>query len=122
MAQLLRIGMIGAGGVARSIHSPGFALCPDVEIHAACDTDPQAAGGSGAAKAFGRAEDLLACRELDAVVIATPNDRHCEIALAALAAGKHVLCEKPLALNLAEARRMADAAEASGLVHMTSFT
>ena len=66
--------------------------------------------------------DLLACPEVDAVVIATPNYLHREIALAALSAGKHVLCEKPLALDAAEAGSMAAAAEASGLTHMTAFT
>jgi predicted dehydrogenase len=58
---------------------------------------------------------------IDAVIIATPNDLHRPITLEALAAGKHVLCEKPLAMNLAETQEMARAAEESGLVHMVSF-
>src|SRR5271154_5791565 len=98
MAGLLRIGMIGAGSAARNIHLPGFALCPGVEIAAVCDPDGEAVRSLGAPAVFERPEDLLANGEVDAVVIATPNNLHREIALQALAARKHVLCEKPLAL------------------------
>jgi predicted dehydrogenase len=122
MPQLIRIGIIGAGGVARGIHLPGFALCPNVEIGAVCDVNPDAARSMGVPHIFEGAEDLLASPDLDAVVIATPNHLHRDIALAAIAGGKHVLCEKPLALNAADARQMATAAEASGLTHMTAFT
>jgi len=119
---LLRIGIIGAGAVARSVHLPGLRLCPQVEIAAGCDSDLAAARTLGTPRVFERVEDLLATGDVDAVVVATPNHLHPEIAGAALEAGKHVLCEKPLALNLSDARGMARAAEASGLVHMTAFT
>src|SRR2546429_693239 len=66
--------------------------------------------------------EVLARRDIDAVVVATPNFLHREIVLAALAAGKHVLCEKPLALNREEAEEMLRAAERAGRVHMTAFT
>ncbi len=122
MPELLRIGIIGAGGVARSIHLPGFALCPDVEIAAVCDPDPQAARSLEVSRIFEQPEELLASGGVDAVVIATPNHLHRQIALAAIAAGKHVLCEKPLALNAGDAREMAAAAELAGVVHMTAFT
>ena len=120
--ELLRIGIVGAGAVARSIHLPGLRLCPQVEIAAACDPDLAAARGLGVPRVFERAEDLLASGDVDAVVVATPNHLHREIVHAALAAGKHVLCEKPLALNVGDALGMARDAEASGLVHMTAFT
>src|SRR5260370_31706726 len=107
--ELLRIGVIGAGGVGRSIHLPGFALCPQAEIGAVCDPDPEAARSLGVARTFQRVENLLALRDVDAVVVATPNYLHREIVLAALAAGKHVLCEKPLARNAAAARAVAGA-------------
>src|SRR5436853_5115880 len=71
--ELLRIGIIGAGGVARSIHLPGFALCPQVEIGAVCDPDADAARSLGVAWTFQRVEDLLALRDVNAVVVATPN-------------------------------------------------
>src|SRR5207247_8053197 len=66
--------------------------------------------------------DLLASDDIDAVTITTPNAAHCEQALAAFAAGKHVFCEKPLGLDAPEARRMTEAAEASGKIHQVAFT
>ncbi|MBI1786335.1 MAG: Gfo/Idh/MocA family oxidoreductase [Acidobacteria bacterium] len=118
----LQVGIIGAGGVARTIHVPGLRMCPEAGIAAVCDENIGAARALEAGEAVTSYPELLARRDVDAVVVATPNYLHREIALAALEAGKHVLCEKPLALNLAEAREMADAAERSGLVHMTAFT
>ena len=122
MAQLIRIGIIGAGGVARSIHLPGFALCPDVEIAAVCDANRDAARSLGVAARFRAARRNCCFARLDAVVIATPNHLHREIALAAIAAGKHVLCEKPLALNAADAQRDGRGGRILRLVHMTAFT
>src|SRR5262249_17973651 len=95
LVEPVRIGIIGAGGVARSIHAPGFRLCPNVELTAVCDPDRAAAGSLGISRTFARVEDLLGASDVDAVVVATPNFLHREIACAALAAGKHVLCEKP---------------------------
>lgn len=63
-------------------------------------------------------DEALALPGVDAVAIATPPHTHAEIALAAIAAGKHVVCEKPFAKNAAEAQRMLDAAEAAGIVHL----
>src|SRR5215831_9129529 len=122
MAELLRIGMIGAGSAAARIHAPGFALCPGVEISAVYDPDSEAAMRLGARRVYESAEDLLADEDVDAVVIATPNHLHKEVALKAAAAKKHILCEKPLALNARDGREMAAAAESAGIVHMTAFT
>jgi len=63
-------------------------------------------------------DEALALAGVDVVSIATPPHSHCEIALKAIAAGKHVLCEKPFARNAQEAEKMRDAAEAAGIVHM----
>ena len=76
----------------------------------------------GVARAVGDYAELLASDDVNAVAIVTPNDSHAELAVAALEAGKHVLCEKPMALDLAEARRMQEAADASGLVTGINFT
>jgi predicted dehydrogenase len=119
---LLRIGIIGAGGAALGIHVPGFRLCPDVEIAAVCDTNLSAAEKIGAPWVTTDYRDLLARDDIHAVVNATPNYRHHEIALAAIAHGKHILCEKPLSLNASLALEMARAADAAGVVHMTAFT
>ena len=122
MANKLRIGMIGAGSVASRIHAPGLRLCPDVEIVAVADPNADAAKAMGVPAVFETPEQLLAADGIDAVVIAVPNNLHREIALKALAAGKHTLCEKPLAMNGAEAEEMAAAARKAGVVHMTAFT
>src|SRR5260370_5129251 len=87
--ELLRIGIIGAGGVARSIHLPGFALCPQVEIGAVCDQDPEAARSLSGARTFERVEDLLALPDVNDVGVATPNHLHPDTVLAALGAGPH---------------------------------
>jgi predicted dehydrogenase len=66
-------------------------------------------------------DDLLADPEVDAVYVATPNDSHAEISVAAAAAGKHVLCEKPMAATLAQAETMAAAFEGAGVAYGTAF-
>jgi predicted dehydrogenase len=122
----LRIGIIGIGGAAKGIHIPGFRLCPDVEIAAVCDTDSKAADAGGeagsAAQVLTDYRALLSRDDIHAVVNATPNHLHHQITLQALAARKHILCEKPLALNAARAQEMLAAAAAAGVVHMTAFT
>jgi predicted dehydrogenase len=66
-------------------------------------------------------EAVIADPEIDVVAIATPGSSHCEIALAAAQQGKHVLCEKPLALNTSEATQMYQAAERNGVKHVVNF-
>src|SRR5580700_7742099 len=96
------IGIIGCGGIVLQNHLPGLALCPEARVVALCDTNPEvlAKGGreSGVKATFSKYEDLLAHADVHAVIIATPNVLHAPIALAAIAAGKHVLCEKPIAM------------------------
>jgi predicted dehydrogenase len=118
----VRVGIIGSGSVACRIHLPGLRLCPGVEIAGVSSVDDDAAQKTAVAHVYRSYQELLEQPRLDAVVIATPNHLHREMALAAFAAGKHVLCEKPLALNAAEARQMLEAAENAGRVHMTAFT
>jgi predicted dehydrogenase len=118
----MRIGIIGAGGAARGIHLPGFRMCPDVEIAVLCEPDQNAAQATGITESCADYREVLRRRDIDAVVVATPNFLHREIVLAALSAGKHVLCEKPLALNRQDAEEMLRAAERAGGVHMAAFT
>lgn len=118
----MKIGIIGAGGAARGIHIPGFRLCTGVEIAAICDEDENAARATGIEPAYTDYRDVLGREDIDAVVVATPNFTHPEIVQAAVAAGKHVLCEKPLALNFTDAAEMLRSAERAGVVHMTAFT
>src|SRR5688572_8347190 len=120
------IAMIGCGGIALQNHLPGFALINEAKVVALCDTNPavldRAKQQTGIDAAFTDYQQALAHAKVNAVVIATPNVTHAPIALAAIAAGKHVLLEKPIAMNLDEAKGLLDAARKAKIVHMTAFT
>lgn len=122
----LNFAIIGTGGITLQNHVPGLALCPDVRVHALCDSNAAmleaARRHTGAPVTSTNWEDIVRRDDIHAVIIATPNFLHPDIAIAAARTGKHVLCEKPLALNAADAQRMADEAERAGVRHMTAFT
>src|SRR5688572_20880168 len=122
----LGIAIIGTGGITLQNHLPGLALCPDVKVTALCDAnqavlDRAAKECSGAACACDYNE-VIKRDDVHAVIIATPNFLHAPIAIAAAKAGKHIFCEKPLALNFAESLEMYQAAKAAKVRHMTAFT
>src|SRR5258708_31911748 len=120
------VGVIGVGGISGHVHLPGLQLCPQAEIVALCDLNPdllrQRAEEYGVVHTFLDYNDLLQQDAVDAVVIATPTFMHSPIALAAIAAGKHVLVEKQLGMTYAETVQMYEAAERAGVRHMTAFT
>jgi len=120
------VGVIGLGGISSYVHLPGLQLCPQAEIVALCDINPdllrQRAKEYGVAHTFREYGDLLQHPAVDAVVIATPTIMHAPIALAAIAAGKHVLVEKQLGMTYTETVQMYEAAERAGVRHMTAFT
>ena len=120
------IGIIGCGGIALQNHLPGLALCPQARVTALCDSDPgvlqRASQQSGVSACFSDYKEVVARDDVHALIIATPNILHGPIALSAIAAGKHVFCEKPIAMSFAEARQMWQAAERAGVRHMTAFT
>jgi len=122
----VRLAVIGAGAVSDYHHVPGIRLDPRARLVAACDADRglverrQREWGVDRVTTDYRA--ICADPEVDAVIIATPNFTHCDIAVAAAQAGKHVMCEKPLGLNAGQVRQMRQAADAAGVVHMTAFT
>ena len=115
----MRFAVIGTGAIvekflaaARSV--PEFSLAA---VYSRTEERGAAfAAAQGAPLHFHRPEDLAACPEVDAVYIASPNYAHCEQALQMLSAGKHVLCEKPLASNAAEVRRMQACAKDHGVL------
>jgi predicted dehydrogenase len=125
------IGIVGGGymGKAHAVAMAAVAAVFDTKLRPRlemiCTTTVE--GAADKARQFGFARSTADWRELvadpriEAVVIASPQQTHMEIALAAFAAGKHVFCEKPLGLGLAESRVMLDAARQSGRVHMTGF-
>ena len=123
---MIGVAMIGTGKIALANHLPGFALCRETQVVALCDSNKEvlenASRQSGIKATHLDYHDVLAHGDVNAVVIATPNFMHAPIAIAAAEAGKHVMCEKPLAMNLDEALRMYHAAERAAVRHMTAFT
>jgi len=123
---VINVALIGCGNITLQNHLPGLALCPDVKVLALCDADAatleRARQQTGVAVISTRHEDIVQRDDVHAVIIATPNFTHAQIALNAIAHGKHVLCEKPLALNFADAEAMATAADRAGVRHMSAFT
>ncbi|MFQ8433958.1 Gfo/Idh/MocA family protein [Amaricoccus sp. W119] len=128
---VLKIGLIGSGFMGKT-HAFGFASAPrvfdlpyEIELHTLADRSDAVA--AEAARAFGFARStgdwraMVADPEIDLVDITAPNALHKEMALAAIAAGKHVYCEKPLAPLAGDAREMADAAEAAGVKTQVGF-
>ena len=121
MSKILKIGLIGTGGIARSCHIPGYQSIPDqCEIIWACDVDEalatKVAAEHGIPKVTANYHDVLDDPTVDAVSITTPNKYHYKPTMDAFAAGKHVLCEKPLAMNGVEARQMCRAARDAGKI------
>jgi len=122
----LGIGIVGVGGMALWFHVPAVQRTGLARVVALCDVSSAALATAAercpGAQTYSRYEDLLANPAVDAVIIVTSNDMHAPVALAALAAGKHVLCEKPLALTAAQAQEMEQAARASGLISGVNFS
>nr|WP_199751721.1 Gfo/Idh/MocA family oxidoreductase [Actinoplanes sp. ATCC 53533] len=113
----MRFGIIGCGGIARN-HVSALRAVPGVRVDAVADVDPARARAfaaeHGVRQAFGDVDEMLAAG-LDAVTICTPHAAHESGVLAAARHGLHVLCEKPIALSVAQADRMVAATEAAGV-------
>lgn len=121
----LRVGVIGTGGMGRA-HVAAYQQHPRAEVVAIADPDAghlHSCGDSfGVERRYAGATELFAGETLDVVSVVTPNAFHKPITLQALAAGCHVLCEKPMAMNTAEARQMVAAAERAGRRLMINFS
>jgi predicted dehydrogenase len=115
----VRIGIIGCGGIANGKHMPALKKLKDVEMVAFCDIVEERAVkaakeyGVEGAKVFTDYKELLKL-DLDVVHVLTPNRQHSFITVDALEADKHVMCEKPMAINTKEAQKMLDAAKRTG--------
>jgi predicted dehydrogenase len=116
-AGVLAIGLIGCGNMGGS-HARQMASLPEIRLAAACDVDESkaraTAAAAGGASVYTSVEALLADGAVPAVIVATPNFTHKEIVLQALAAGKDVFCEKPMALTVADCDEMIAAAREHG--------
>ena len=124
---MLRFGVIGTGRISDWVLK-GAAQDPRIKVTAVCSRTEAAAEAfiirnplAEGARIYTSVEEMAADPDVDAVYIGTPNQTHCQYTLAALKAGKHVLCEKPLALNAAEGRRMVEAARQSGCLLMEAM-
>ena len=128
MAKTLRVGMIGYRFMGKA-HSNAWRQAPrffplqaEVDMHTICGRDPQAVEQArkqfGWRKASTNWREVVESPEIDIIDVNTPNDSHAEIAIAAAKAGKHVLCEKPLAMDVKQAQEMVDAVKKAKIVHM----
>ncbi len=115
-----RVAFIGAGAIVQNAHIPAFQRLKNVQTVAVCDVNrtrvEQVAAEMNIPASYTESEEMLERERPDITVVATPNVFHSTMTIRALEAGSHVLCEKPLALNLADAKQMYDVAEAQGRV------
>lgn len=121
----VRVLILGTGGMANA-HAEAYAAMPGVSLVAGIDTNAERLAAFNAKHGIGHGfvsvADALAWGQFDAVSNVTPDPVHCPTTLPMLAAGKHVLCEKPLAANYRDAAEMAAAAAKSGVVNMVNLT
>lgn len=119
----LRFGIIGCGSIAASSFAPSLIKSDRADLAAVCRRDLEKAREFAArfgarrngCAAYGSAEELIGAPDIDAVIVSTPTDYHCEYTLLAADKGKHVICEKPMAHNAAECREMIDACLQAGV-------
>ena len=120
----LKVGVIGVGGISE-MHIGGYKANPNVEIVAFCDINEQRLKEKGekygVTRLYTDVNDMVKNEQLDAVSVCTWNCAHAKCTIAALNAGMHVLCEKPMAMNAQEAKDMMAAAEKSGKLLMVGF-
>jgi len=118
MAGTVRAGIIGCGGIAKT-HAVALAALPEATFAACCDVDEARARALaeqyGVPHIFTDVGALLRSGTVDMVMICTPHPSHAALVIAAAEAGIHVLCEKPLTIDLGEADRMVEAAERAGI-------
>jgi predicted dehydrogenase len=124
MENKIRIGVIGTGSIS-GVHLNAYKNNPNVEIYALCDINEErvkaAAEKYGVTRIFTDMHEMLKLEEIDAVSVCTWNSQHAPCTIAALDAGKHVICEKPMATSAVEARAMKAAADRNGKLLMIGF-
>ena len=115
----MRFAVIGSGNIVEKFISAAR-TCEGFELYAVCSRTKERAEAfaaqQGAKVAFWNLDDLAACKEVEAVYVASPNYAHCAQSIAMMKAGKHVLCEKPMASNEREVQRMLDCAKENNVV------
>ena len=125
---MLRVGLIGSGNIARKRHAPGWQkLAGQATVTAVSDVDPAAAAEAAqiltidgtAPTIYDDYHKLISEAQIDAVDICLPHHLHSDAILAAAAAGKHILCEKPMCIEISEADTIVDAVDRAGIVYMS---
>jgi predicted dehydrogenase len=123
--RVVRLAILGTGRMA-DIHAERFQEIADCQILAAVDVDQARADAfckkHGIPTAYTSLEEVLARADIDAISNVTPDAFHAPLSIKCLQAGKHVMCEKPLALNYPDARRMVAVANKSGLINMINLS
>ena len=117
----VRVGIVGGGAIAQRRHLPEYASNPKAEIVGLYDTNAERAAmlcEQYGCKAFGSYDEMLQDETIDAISVCSPNFTHAQNSIRALESGKHVLCEKPMALSLDETRSMLAAEKRSGKIMM----
>lgn len=118
------IGVIGVGGIG-GVHLQGYKECPEAEVVAICDINEERlserANQFGIPNTYTDYKEMLNRKDIDAVSICTPNYLHAPMTIAAFEAGKHVICEKPLAMSPEEGEAMVAASKKAGKLFMTAF-
>jgi predicted dehydrogenase len=126
VAEKLRIGVIGTSGYTSAIHLTPLSDHQDVDLAALCGRNrsrtQDLADKFQIPEAFTDYEEMIKRGKLDAVIVAAPDEMHYPMTMAALQAGLHVLCEKPMALNVNEAGEMLNAAQRANVKHMIEFS
>lgn len=118
--RIVKVGIIGCGGIANGKHMPSLKALPNVELVAFCDLIKSKAEkaaeefGTENATVYSDYTELLADPTIEVVHVCTPNKSHAEISIAAMKAGKHVMCEKPMAKCAADALEMVKVSEETG--------
>jgi predicted dehydrogenase len=126
MSDRIRVGVISTSWWVDGYHLPGLTSHPQAQVVAICgrnsDRAAEVAAKYGVPNVFSDYRKMIDAGGLDAILVASPDDQHYAMAMDALEAKLHLICEKPLALTADEALRMYEKAEAAGVTHMTFFT
>jgi xylose dehydrogenase (NAD/NADP) len=121
MSRSIKFGLIGAGRIARNQIAPAIHAAQHATLHAAASRDLARAESTKPGRAYDSYDALLRDSEIEAVYVATHNGLHKELSIAAMRAGKHVICEKPLAMNACDCEEMLRVSESTGMLLAEAF-
>lgn len=126
MSEQVRVGVVGTSWYADFMHLPALKSHPQAQLVAICgrnrERTEEMAKKYEIPQVFTNYQEMIEKAGIEALVVAIPDDLHYPVTMAAINAGLHVLCEKPLALSLQQAQEMVERAEKAGVKHMTYFT